>query len=90
MPEPQWDEWWKKPNTCYAKGLLDGVKMGREQAYREIFDGFCESIGVSSKVHFKEAMERQIREIERAASRKAWDATSGMNRVGDRQGKRNA
>jgi hypothetical protein len=83
-------EWWRKAHTCYAKGLEDGARMGREQAYREVFDGLFESLKIPGglrDVTFREAMDKQLRSIEADARRRAWDATASIPRPGDFKGR---
>jgi hypothetical protein len=83
-------DWWNHPHMAYAKGLRDGAAMGREQAYREIFNGLFDSLNSTSGIKdvlFKDAMTRHIRAIEASAERKAWDATAAIPRDGDLKGR---
>ena len=73
----------------FVKGLEDGVRQGRDQAYREIFDGLFESLRTSGglrDVAFREAMDWAIKDIEADARRRAWDATAGIPRAEDFKG----
>jgi hypothetical protein len=87
-----WDgiAWWRNAHTCYAKGLDDGIRMGREQAYRQIFEGLFESMktaGNLGDVMFREAMDRMISDVESDSNRRAWDATARRPRPGDFEGR---
>lgn len=83
-------EWWNNPALAYSKGLDDGAKLGYEQAFKDIFDGFIEGLRGEStlrEVTLKEAMERQIKAIEQDATRRAWDATANIPRPNDFKGR---
>ncbi len=78
--------WWDAPHLAYRKGLDDGVRMGYEQAIRDIFEGFKESIGATDNTTFKEAMRRQIATMEAVDRRREWDRTARLPRPGDFRG----
>lgn len=82
--------WWENAPLAYRKGLDDGVRMGYEQAIRDIFDGFAGAIGATGDTTFKEAMGRRIALAEAADRRRAWDNTANIPRPGDFRGQQAA
>lgn len=82
--------WWTAPHLAYRKGLDDGARMGYEQAIRDIFEGFRQSLGATGDTTFKEAMSRHIAESDAATRRREWDRTAALPRVGDFQGRQAA
>jgi hypothetical protein len=82
--------WAESPALAYRKGLDDGVRLGYEQALRELFEGFKETIGATGSTTLRQAMSRQIATMEAADRRREWDRTASLPRPGDFRGRQAA
>lgn len=86
VPDINSMEWWEHPATAYAKGLQDGAKLARDQAYAEmaaVFVGMFRAQGQD----FAEAWRRHLAAKEAVDRRRAWDAAAASPRDGDLRGR---